>query len=1238
MRVQKWVSLPLILCLMIGPVPTGLVESAVDEPILESVESIPEAVEIDLGVDTDTIDEITEDVSEAEAGLCYARLSASTPLFVSLNDAEPACAAGGGVALVLDRRGGRAKIAFASDAGAVEYYADERALSFLSDGEVNAFLDALAASGAVALHRGDLNRPLDRVALTEIPREAAAVEEAPGETGEDPGMTEEGPETAQEAPETAGVDSEPAEEEPEAAGEAPEEVPGEGEGPETAEESPETAGVDSETAEETPETAEEGSEIPEEEPETAGEAPEEIPEEAPEAVGEEPAAAEEAPEEEPGIAEAEPGAAEEESEITGEESEAVEGEPASRAAEVVESAEEEDSNADALAGTEVVISYHPQDAVVAAGDTVSFTVKASGTGLHYQWQWRDGGAGTWTDTALNGCNAPILSFTVQREFHGRQYRCVVTNSYSRTAYSSAAQLMVYGVLRLSEQPSACAVGAGETARFRVTAVGTGVRYQWQWRAGSTGSWANTTLGGYNTAALSFAAQSAFNGRQYRCLVRDGYGNALYSGAASLEVRNYAKITAQPRAVAAGTGRTASFTVGASGDGIRYQWQWRAGSTGSWANTTLNGCRTATLSFAAQSAFNGREYRCVVTDRYGRAATSSGAALEVRNYAAVTEQPTEEQVANGTVAKFTVKASGDGIRYQWQWRAGSSGSWTDTTLSGWNTDTLKFTAQSAFNGRQYRCAVTDRYGTTACSAAAALEVRNYAAITAQPSNLRACVNHAAVFSVGASGDGIRYQWQWRSGAFGNWANTAIAGCDTARLSVTAQPAFDGRQYRCAVTDRYGTSVYSSAATLTVYGTDGWVSAGGAWYYYQNGALVTGWKYVGGKWYYLASDGRMVTGWQRIDGQWYYFQPSGEMTTGWLRQGDGWYYLKSSGEMVTGWQKINGVWYYFTRSGRMAEDSDSITLSLSQTQLKLGKSEVSTVLKARYDSHVEEGDITEGLTWTSSRTDVVKVNAATGAMTALDTGSAVVTAATPNGLTASCSVTVVKAPSKVTISPSSMKLQVGESSQYTAALPSGSAGGLSWSSSDPSVAAIDDHGVVSGLKVGTAEITVTTYNGMTSTSSLQVQAPSGTVTDGEAVVSTTSQYREDMTNAEKIEYVIYVAQTKLGKPYVYGSFGPNSFDCSGFTTYCYRQIGVELKHSAYTQGYDNSQQKISDPAQLKRGDIVCFDTVSDSDLCDHTGIYLGNGKFVHASSSAKKVIISTLATGYYQRAFSWGRRVL
>ena len=131
---------------------------------------------------------------------------------------------------------------------------------------------------------------------------------------------------------------------------------------------------------------------------------------------------------------------------------------------------------------------------------------------------------------------------------------------------------------------------------------------------------------------------------------------------------------------------------------------------------------------------------------------------------------------------------------------------------------------------------------------------------------------------------------------------------------------------------------------------------------------------------------------------------------------------------------------------------------------------------------------------------------------------------------------------------------------------------------------------------------------------------------------------MSNPEKLEYVIYVAQNQLGKPYVWGSNGPSKYDCSGLTCYIFKQIGISLKRSAYSQGYDNSHPKIESISELRRGDLVYFNTVSDSDLSDHAGIYIGKGYFIHASSGGHRVVVSNITSGYYNRVFSWGRRIL
>ena len=128
------------------------------------------------------------------------------------------------------------------------------------------------------------------------------------------------------------------------------------------------------------------------------------------------------------------------------------------------------------------------------------------------------------------------------------------------------------------------------------------------------------------------------------------------------------------------------------------------------------------------------------------------------------------------------------------------------------------------------------------------------------------------------------------------------------------------------------------------------------------------------------------------------------------------------------------------------------------------------------------------------------------------------------------------------------------------------------------------------------------------------------------------------ASRIEKTIYVAQMLVGAPYEEKPNPPKSFDCAGYTSYCYNKAweGI-LKSSSKGQGYDDHFKRIDDMGDLKRGDLVCFNTIDDKDLSDHTGIYLGKGYFLHASSVAKKVIVSQLKSGYYNRVFSWGRRI-
>ena len=132
----------------------------------------------------------------------------------------------------------------------------------------------------------------------------------------------------------------------------------------------------------------------------------------------------------------------------------------------------------------------------------------------------------------------------------------------------------------------------------------------------------------------------------------------------------------------------------------------------------------------------------------------------------------------------------------------------------------------------------------------------------------------------------------------------------------------------------------------------------------------------------------------------------------------------------------------------------------------------------------------------------------------------------------------------------------------------------------------------------------------------------------------------TANDTIEKVVALAIEQYGKPYVYAEEGPDTYDCSGLMQYCYQKgAGIKLLRSAHDQGYDERFTHIQSVSELKRGDVLVFDTIDDGDdLSDHTGLYLGDGKFIHASSSAGKVIVSDVSSGYYARKFSWALRVI
>ncbi|HHO42795.1 MAG TPA: peptidoglycan endopeptidase [Epsilonproteobacteria bacterium] len=116
---------------------------------------------------------------------------------------------------------------------------------------------------------------------------------------------------------------------------------------------------------------------------------------------------------------------------------------------------------------------------------------------------------------------------------------------------------------------------------------------------------------------------------------------------------------------------------------------------------------------------------------------------------------------------------------------------------------------------------------------------------------------------------------------------------------------------------------------------------------------------------------------------------------------------------------------------------------------------------------------------------------------------------------------------------------------------------------------------------------------------------------------------------------VAKSKIGTRYVWGGTTPAGFDCSGLTFYACRLNGINIPRTSIEQ----SKTGVPVPRNaLQPGDLVFFDTSKERrGYVNHVGIYMGDGKFIHASSAKKKVVITSLNSPFYSSRFKGARRV-
>ena len=262
-----------------------------------------------------------------------------------------------------------------------------------------------------------------------------------------------------------------------------------------------------------------------------------------------------------------------------------------------------------------------------------------------------------------------------------------------------------------EQPGNKKVGIGKKATFSLKAVcDSTLKYQWQYKK-SGGSWTDVASAAGRKRSYSVTVAERHYGYTYRCKVSNSSGS-VYSSAVKAVVPIVIK-TQLKSAMVKGEGTKATVKVVAEGDGLKYHW---------WVSDTYDdgeffssSVKTSSYSMKMSKKNNGRKVYCVIEDKYGNTLETDIVTMTYVTAKPKITYPTAAKTITkkkGKTAVFTVETdilTKSGKTFQWQYRTSRTGAWKNVSAASGKTAAYKLTTAKKHNGYQYRCKVTNPYG-------------------------------------------------------------------------------------------------------------------------------------------------------------------------------------------------------------------------------------------------------------------------------------------------------------------------------------------------------------------------------------------------------------------------------------------------------------------------------------------------------------------------------------------------
>lgn len=457
----------------------------------------------------------------------------------------------------------------------------------------------------------------------------------------------------------------------------------------------------------------------------------------------------------------------------------------------------------------------PADISVKSYETAVFRVRASGTGLTYQWYYRKKGVSSWSE--WKGHTIDRVEARANLTWDGMQVRCTVRNSSGKSATSKAATVTVTPTpITILSQPENVRTVTGKNVSFRLSAVGDSLNYQWYYKKEGATAW--TLWKGHTASVTSGTANSSWNGMQVRCALTDYKGARKYSSAATITVvEQPIEITSQPKNISIKANRLTTLSVKAVGDDLLYQWYYRKKGVQNWS--LWKDYASATINPPANNSWDGMQVRCRITDAEFNSVYSAAATITIipcaDNEFHILSQPKSYMVGRNSYSsralEFQVDANGEGMTYQWY--LCKAGGHSFTKWAGHTKSSESAVPNETWDGIQFYCVITNGDGEKLYSDIARVTfVDNTITVTRQPENVTTKAGKPVTFSVNADGTGLTYQWYYKKKSASNFS--IWKEYKSATINPPANSTWDGMQVYCQIKDAYGNIVNSTTTSVTL----------------------------------------------------------------------------------------------------------------------------------------------------------------------------------------------------------------------------------------------------------------------------------------------------------------------------------------------------------------------------------------------------------------------------------------